>query len=179
MNSLAINLASAGRRCLNIRWISTSPLQLSKSVASDPLADLDGEKIDSPSSDSDKEDMPTNTRFGEKYVNRISLLGRVGKTPESFGEAGKEVTVFPLLTKSNHRDKNGFRNEKHWHKIMVTNKLRGQRQFVQNNVNTGDTVMVSGSIAYRNIKDEDGHFRSITTIVSESVIQASRGSHDD
>jgi len=110
----------------------------------------------------------------EKFVNKISLYGTVGKTPEEFGTEGREVTVFPLLTKSYHGPPGQKTEEKHWHKVMITNSNRGQRTWALNNLDTGDKVLVSGAILYREMDNIDGGV--MTTINAETTILGEKNS---
>jgi len=112
----------------------------------------------------------------EKFVNKISLYGTVGKRPEEFGMEGKEVTIFPLLTKNYYGPFNQKTEEKHWHKVMITRAQQGTRKWALDNLNPGDKVLVTGAIYYKKIDAENHDKGRMTTIVADSAILAeSRG----
>merc|ERR1711962_7271 len=119
-----------------------------------------------------EDDQPAQQR--EKFVNKISLYGTVGRAPEEFGAEGKEVTIFPLLTKSYHGPMGNKTEEKHWHKVMITNVQKGQRVWAQNNLDPGDKVLVSGTIQYKQIDRDNTDAGVMTTITADTTILAEK-----
>lgn len=74
-------------------------------------------------------------------VNRVTLIGRVGKEPEQkqFGE--KTLTKFSFATSESHKDKNGEWQEKtQWHQVSYWNNIK---------IEKGDMLFVEGKIEYR------------------------------
>lgn len=74
-------------------------------------------------------------------VNRVTLIGRVGKEPEQkqFGE--KTLTKFSFATSESHKDKNGEWQEKtQWHQISYWNSIKLEK---------GDMLFIEGKIEYR------------------------------
>jgi len=74
-------------------------------------------------------------------VNRVTLIGRVGKEPEqkTFGE--KTLTKFSFATSESTKDKNGQWQEKtQWHQVSYWNNIK---------VEKGDMLFIEGKIEYR------------------------------
>lgn len=74
-------------------------------------------------------------------VNRVTLIGRIGKEPEqkTFGE--KTLTKFSFATSESHKDKNGEWQEKtQWHQVSYWNNIK---------VEKGDMLFIEGKIEYR------------------------------
>jgi single-strand DNA-binding protein len=74
-------------------------------------------------------------------VNRVTLIGRVGKEPEqkTFGE--KTLTKFSFATSESSKDKNGEWQEKtQWHQVSYWNNIKLEK---------GDMLFIEGKIEYR------------------------------
>jgi single-strand DNA-binding protein len=99
-------------------------------------------------------------------INRVMLIGRVGKDPEirSFQD-GKEMASFSLATSDSWKDKQtGERKEKtEWHNIAVMNgNLVG---VVKNYVKKGSLLYLEGSLQTRKWTDKQGADRYSTEVV--------------
>jgi single-strand DNA-binding protein len=99
-------------------------------------------------------------------VNKVILVGRLGKDPEtkSFPNGGS-VTQFTMATSENWRDKqSGERKEKtEWHNIVIRNENIGK--IAQQYLRKGSEVFIEGTIASRKFNDQSGAERYITEIV--------------
>ncbi len=99
-------------------------------------------------------------------VNKVILVGRLGKDPEtkSFANGGS-VTQFTMATSENWRDKqSGERKEKtEWHNIVIRNENIGK--VAQQYLRKGSEVYIEGSIATRKWQDQSGADRYTTEIV--------------
>jgi single-strand DNA-binding protein len=99
-------------------------------------------------------------------VNKVILVGRLGKDPEtkSFANGGS-VTQFTMATSENWRDKQtGERKEKtEWHNIVIRNENIGK--VAQQYLRKGSEVYIEGSIQSRKYQDQSGNDRYITEIV--------------
>jgi single-strand DNA-binding protein len=99
-------------------------------------------------------------------VNKVILVGRLGKDPEtkSFANGGS-VTQFTMATSENWRDKQtGERKEKtEWHNIVIRNENIGR--VAQQYLRKGSEVYIEGSIQSRKYQDQSGADRYITEIV--------------
>jgi single-strand DNA-binding protein len=99
-------------------------------------------------------------------VNKVILVGRLGKDPESKTFAnGGTVVQFTMATSENWRDKaTGERKEKtEWHNIVIRNENIGRvaTQYLRK----GSEVYVEGAIATRKWQDQNGADRYTTEIV--------------
>jgi single-strand DNA-binding protein len=99
-------------------------------------------------------------------VNKVILVGRLGKDPEtkSFANGGS-VTQFTMATSENWRDKQtGERKEKtEWHNIVIRNENIGK--VAQQYLRKGSEVYIEGAIQSRKYQDQSGNDRYITEIV--------------
>jgi single-strand DNA-binding protein len=99
-------------------------------------------------------------------VNKVILVGRLGKDPEtkSFANGGS-VTQFTMATSENWRDKQtGERKERtEWHNIVIRNENIGK--VAQQYLRKGSEVYIEGAIQSRKYQDQSGADRYITEIV--------------
>ena len=99
-------------------------------------------------------------------VNKVILLGNVGKDPEiRTMNNGNEVALFNLATSDYWKDKTtGERREKtEWHRVVVYSQ--GLVNMVKNYVKKGTKLYLSGSIQTRRWVDAQGLDKHATEIV--------------
>lgn len=98
-------------------------------------------------------------------VNKVVLVGRVGKEPEIRQSAdGKKIASFSLATSESYKDKSGERQTKtEWHNIVVFNS--GLSELVERYVSKGSKVFVEGALQTRKYKDKSGIDRYTTEVV--------------
>lgn len=105
-------------------------------------------------------------------VNKVILVGNVGKDPEtrSFSNGG-QVCNFSLATSETWRDKqSGERREStQWHNIAIFNE--NLIKVVENYVQKGSKLYIEGALQTRKWQDRDGNDRWTT----EVVLQRFRG----
>ena len=99
-------------------------------------------------------------------VNKVILVGRLGKDPESKSFAnGGSVVNFTMATSETWRDKqSGERKEKtEWHNIVIRNENIGKvaTQYLRK----GSEVYIEGSLTTRKWQDQNGADRYTTEIV--------------
>lgn len=99
-------------------------------------------------------------------VNKVILIGNVGKDPEvrSFNNGGK-VCNFSLATSESWKDKQtGERKEKtDWHNIAIFNE--GLVGIVERYVKKGSKVYIEGALKTRKWQDRDGNDKYTTEVV--------------
>jgi len=96
-------------------------------------------------------------------LNRVTLIGRVGKDPETSFTAGgnSQLTKFSLAT-SEYYLKNGERVEKtEWHNIVLWNKLS---ENYKESIKKGSLLYLEGKIKTNKWQDKDGKNRYNTEI---------------
>ncbi|WP_164156424.1 single-stranded DNA-binding protein [Sandarakinorhabdus rubra] len=105
-------------------------------------------------------------------VNKVILVGNLGKDPESKSFAnGGQVVRFPLATSETWRDRQtGERKEKtEWHNIAIFNENLGK--IATQYLRKGSKVYLEGSLETRKWQDQNGQDRYTT----EVVLKAFRG----
>lgn len=99
-------------------------------------------------------------------LNRVQLIGNVGKDPESrsFNNGGKVVN-FSLATAERWKDKSsGEQREKtEWHNVAVFHE--GLVGIIERYVKKGSKVMVEGKLQTRKWQDQSGADRYSTEVV--------------
>ena len=99
-------------------------------------------------------------------VNKVILVGNLGKDPESRSFAnGGSVVNFTLATSESWRDKqSGERKEKtEWHNIVIYNENIGK--IATQYLKKGSKCYIEGAIQSRKYQDNSGADRYITEIV--------------
>lgn len=105
-------------------------------------------------------------------LNRVSLIGRLGKDPEiRTMQNGSRVSSFSLATSESWKDKNTGEKKKktEWHQIVVFND--GLISVVERFLKKGSRVYLEGSLVTRKWTDQGGQERYTT----EVVLKAFRG----
>lgn len=102
-------------------------------------------------------------------INRVTLIGNVGKDPEVQKLDGNLVVAkFPLATTENHKDKNGnMTSNTEWHTIVL---WRGLAELAQKFLHKGSMIYVEGRIRYRSWEDKDKIKRTSTEIVADNFV---------
>lgn len=98
-------------------------------------------------------------------VNKVILIGRVGKDPDiRTMNSGDRVASFSLATSETWRDKSsGERKEKtEWHNVVIFNE--NLVKIVENYVKKGAAIYVEGALQTRKYEKE-GSDRYVTEIV--------------
>lgn len=97
-------------------------------------------------------------------VNKVILVGRLGKDPEvRFTNGGNAVASFSLATDESYKDKSGEKVKKtEWHNIVVWGK--SVEAFVQPYLHKGDLIYVEGKLQTRSWDDKEGQKRYTTEI---------------
>ncbi len=97
-------------------------------------------------------------------VNRVILVGRLGKDPEMrYTPNGTAVCKFSLATDEGWRDQTGqLQKRTEWHNIVAWSKLAENCQKL---LTKGKQIYVEGRIQTRQWDDRDGNKRTTTEIV--------------
>ena len=99
-------------------------------------------------------------------VNKVILVGNLGKDPESqsFANGGRAVK-FSLATSDSWRDKqSGDRKEKtEWHNVVIYNEKLGE--IAEKYCKKGSKVYLEGAIQSRKWQDNSGADRYTTEVV--------------
>lgn len=101
-------------------------------------------------------------------VNKVILLGNLGKDPETrFMPNGEAVTNFSIATTDSWKDKEGKKQEKtEWHNIVMYRKLA---EIAGEYLKQGSSVYVEGSLQTRKWQTKEGQDRYTTEIIGNSM----------
>jgi len=100
-------------------------------------------------------------------VNKVILIGRLGRDPETrYTSGGQAVANFSIATDESYRDRNGERQKRtEWHRIVVWGK---QAEIAQQYLKKGSLVFIDGRIQSREWQDKEGQKRTSFEIVATS-----------
>ncbi len=99
-------------------------------------------------------------------LNKVILIGRIGKDPDTYTfDDGTKKISFPLATTESYRDRNSgdWVDQTEWHNVA------GYRYLADKNIAKGDLVYVEGKIKTRKYTDKDQNERYITEIIAEKI----------
>ena len=96
-------------------------------------------------------------------VNKVILLGNVGKDPEvRYSPSGTAFANVTLATSESWKDQNGEQQERtEWHRLEFAGRLA---EIVGQYVHKGSKIYVEGSIATDKWQGDDGKDRFSTKI---------------
>lgn len=97
-------------------------------------------------------------------VNKVILVGRLGKDPETrYMTNGEAVTNATLATSENWKDKSGGKQEKtEWHNLTFYRRLA---EVAGEYLKKGSMIYVEGKLATRKWQDKEGKDRYTTEII--------------
>ena len=103
-------------------------------------------------------------------VNKVILIGNVGKDPEvRYLDSGVAVATFPLATSDRaYTLANGTQvpERTEWHNIVL---WRGLAETAEKYVHKGDKLYIEGKIRSRSYDDQNGVKRYITEIFADNM----------
>ena len=110
-------------------------------------------------------------------VNKVILVGRLGKDPEvRYTASGVAVTNFSLATSEFYKDRNGERQERtEWHNIVVWDRLA---ETCAKYLKKGKQVYIEGRLQTREYDDRDGNKRRTTEIVATQMQMLGRAGEE-
>ena len=97
-------------------------------------------------------------------VNKVILVGRLGKDPETrYMTNGEAVTNVSLATSENYKDKSGEKQERtEWHNLVFYRRLA---EIAGEYLKKGSMIYAEGRIQTRKWQDKEGKDRYTTEIV--------------
>jgi single-strand DNA-binding protein len=101
-------------------------------------------------------------------VNKVILLGRLGKDPEvRYTSQQFPICNFSLATSERRKDQNGeWKDTTEWHNIVVLGK---SGENCQKFIKKGSEVYIEGKIQTRKWQDKEGKDRYTTEILAGTV----------
>lgn len=111
-----------------------------------------------------------------KSLNKVMLIGNVGKDPEvKFLPSGSAVANFTLATSERFKDKSGeFQERTEWHNLVAYQRLA---EIIRDYVKKGSKVYVEGRIQTRSWDDQQSGQKRYRTeiVVGELLLLSGRG----
>ena len=98
-------------------------------------------------------------------VNKVTLIGRLGKDPEKRALPSGAVYVrFSLATNESYKDKEGnWQDQTEWHNIIM---WREMAERAERNLKKGMLVYIGGKLTHRSWQDQDGKTNNMTEIAA-------------
>ncbi|WP_320911815.1 single-stranded DNA-binding protein [Butyricimonas paravirosa] len=112
-------------------------------------------------------------------VNKVILVGTVGKDPEVRNTQNNKVATFSLATNESYKDKNGEKKiVTEWHNVVIWGKLA---EIVEKYVKKGNHLYLEGKLSSRSWEDQNGTKRYITEVIvhSMTMLPSARKSGED
>jgi len=86
-------------------------------------------------------------------MNKVLLMGRLGRDPETRAVGSTTVTKFSLATSEQYKDKNGEKQEStQWHNVVFWG---ASGENLAKFFKAGDGIFVEGSVTYSKAKPKD------------------------
>jgi len=96
-------------------------------------------------------------------INKIILVGRLGKDPEKRSIPSGAVYVrFSVATNESYKDRDGnWQDKTEWHNVIMWREMaeRAERQLKK-----GHLVYIEGKLTHRSWQDENGNTKNMTEI---------------
>ena len=111
-------------------------------------------------------------------VNRVTLVGHLGKEPEVlFLEGNIPVARFTLATTDSYKDKAGKAiAQTEWHHVVL---WRGLAELAQKYLQKGSLVFIEGRLKTRNWEDKEGNKKNITEIIADNLVMLDKRSEEN
>ena len=102
-------------------------------------------------------------------VNRVILVGRLGKDPEvRYTAEGTAVANFSLATDESFTDRAGDKQTRtEWHRIVVWKRLA---EVCAEHLSKGKQVYIEGSLRTRKWQDRGGNGRTTVEVVATRMV---------
>lgn len=111
-----------------------------------------------------------------KSVNKVILIGNLGKDPEvKFTPSGTAVAKFSLATNERFKDKNGELQERtEWHNVVLWQRLA---EIAGEYLKKGSKVYIEGRLQTRSWDDKQTNQKKYMTevVVQDLVLLSGRG----
>lgn len=107
--------------------------------------------------------------FNMRGVNRVMLIGNLGKDPDvQMLEGNIAVAKFPLATTETFKDRTGkLVSQTEWHTVVL---WRGLAELAQKFLHKSSLVYIEGRLRTRSWEDKDGVKKYVTEVVGENLI---------
>jgi len=105
-------------------------------------------------------------------VNKVILVGRLGKDPEvKYTQGGTPIARFSLATDETWKDQGGEKQQRtEWHSIVAWSKLA---EICGQYLTKGRLIYLEGRLQTRAWEDKDGNKRSTTEVRADNMVMLS------
>jgi single-strand DNA-binding protein len=114
-----------------------------------------------------------------KSVNKVTLLGNLGKDPEiKFLPSGSAVANFSIATTDRYKDKAGeWQDRTEWHNVVAYTRTA---EIIRDYVKKGNKIYVEGRLTTRSWDDKDTGKKVYRTeiVVNDVTLLSGRGEND-
>jgi single-strand DNA-binding protein len=114
-----------------------------------------------------------------KSVNKVTLLGNLGKDPEiKFLPSGSAVANFSIATTERFKDKSGeWQDRAEWHNVVAYARTA---EIIRDYVKKGNKIYVEGRLTTRSWDDKDTGKKVYRTeiVVNDLTLLSGRGEGD-
>jgi single-strand DNA-binding protein len=112
-----------------------------------------------------------------KSINKVTLVGNIGKDPEvKFLPSGQAVANFGLATTESFKDKtsNDWQERTEWHNVVAYGKVA---ELIRDYAKKGSKLYVDGRLTTRSWDDKETKKKVYRTevVVSDFVLMSGRG----
>ena len=110
-------------------------------------------------------------------INKVILIGNLGKDPEIITFETAKKATFPLATTEYFKNKAGEEVEQtEWHNIVC---WRGLADIAEKILKKGTQIFIEGKLRTRSWEDKDGNKRYITEVVADNFSVLANRNHPD
>ena len=95
-------------------------------------------------------------------VNKVILVGTVGKDPEIRNTQNSKVATFSLATNETYKSNGEKKTVTEWHNIVIWGKLA---DVVEKYVKKGNHLYIEGKLSTRTWDDNNGIKRYVTDVI--------------
>jgi single-strand DNA-binding protein len=102
-------------------------------------------------------------------VNRVTLIGNLGKDPDiQYLDGNIGVAKFSLATTETFKDRTGkLISQTEWHTVVL---WRGLAELAQKYLHKGSLVYIEGRLRTRSWEDKEGNKKFATEVVGDNLI---------
>jgi single-strand DNA-binding protein len=113
-----------------------------------------------------------------KSVNKVILIGNLGKDPElKHTSGGTAVATMTIATNERFKDKSGeWQDRTEWHNVVLWQRLA---EIASEYLKKGRSVYVEGRLQTRSWEDKQGQKRYTTEIVASDLVLLGGGRSED
>lgn len=106
--------------------------------------------------------------MSKRGINRVILIGNIGKDPETrYSADGAAITNITIATSESWKDKTGEQQERtEWHRVVFFGKLA---EIAGQYLKKGSQVYVEGALRTRKWQGQDGKDNYTTEVVANEM----------